>query len=224
MDFSSIKKHPYVTASVGIVGVIVLYLILKSHSSSASGGTSPDLSSENALTQVQAASSVALAQSGTAANIAELNAQVATTQVNAQLEAVKSSNATALSIVQTQSAEHVQENADSVGGSVAIANENATAAEAIAQTQSNTVLGIAATQADVQKTQISSLSDATRFLANKGYNAQKITNIVSALEGPQAIAANQPSSVSAQQGENANSPAGFLSILNPTKLLSTFFG
>lgn len=220
MNLQIVKSHPYVTGAVAIAGVVILYMLL--HRSSSSGGatSAPDLSSENSLAAIQQGSSVALAQSGAAQSIADLNANVATNQVNAQLAAVKDTNATALAIVGTQTSAQVQTNLDTVNGTVAVATVNANAAKDIATTEGNTYLGIAATQADVAKTQIASLSDVAKTLGTQKQLGSKVGNVLAVLQGPQAIAANQPTSVATVNASVAGGPAGIISALNPAKLLA----
>jgi hypothetical protein len=223
MNLQIVKSHPYVTGAVGIVGIVILYMILKSRSSASGGANSAaDLSSESSLAAVQQGSSVALAQSSAAQSIADLNANVATNQVNAQLAAVKDTNATALAIVGTQESSHVQQNLDTVNGTVAVATVNANAAKDIATTEGNTYLGIAGVQADVAKTQIASLSDVAKTLGTQKQLGSKVGNVLAVLQGPQAIAANQPTSVATVNASAAGGPVGILNALNPAKLLSGF--
>lgn len=222
MDLAIVKRHPYATGAVIVFFILVIYLVMKKGSASSS---STDTGGGDAvLATVNSAQSLANAQANAQITGATIQGQVATTQINAQLAAAKDSNATALSIVSVQSARDLGIEASKDNASVMIANSGADAAKQIATTQANAMLGIAGIQADVAKTQIRSINDITTKFGSQKQLGSKIVNVIAAMQGPQAIAANQPTSVATVNAGVAGGPVGFLKALNPAGLLSAFFG
>lgn len=217
------KKHPYATGAVIVFSILVIYLVMRKGTASSSS-TVDTGGGDAVLASVNSAQSLANAQANAQITGATIQGQVATTQINAQLAAAKDSNATALSIVNTQSARDLGIEASKDNASVLIATTGAEAAKQIAATQANTMLGIANISADVAKTQISSINDITTKLGTQKQLGSKIVNVIAAMQGPQAIAANQPTSVATVNAGVAGGPVGFLKALNPAGILSAFFG
>lgn len=223
MDIAIVKKHPYATGAVIVFSILVIYLVMRKGTASSSS-TVDTGGGDAVLASVNSAQSLANAQANAQITGATIQGQVATTQINAQLAAAKDSNATALSIVNTQSARDLGIEASKDNASVLIATTGAEAAKQIAATQANTMLGIANISADVAKTQISSINDITTKLGTQKQLGSKIVNVIAAMQGPQAIAANQPTSVATVNAGVAGGPVGFLKALNPAGILSAFFG
>jgi hypothetical protein len=231
VDFALIKKHPVLTGASVIIGGLLLFALFRSGGSSADSGTSNGKSL--AEHQLDAATGIQGAQIQAGLETAQLSANVANNQTLAQLEAVKIAT----------SAQTTQQAAD-IAGTIALktidaetstqqqVNELKAGLEA-KQIESNTALGIVGLQVDAYKTAVTAEADiAHQQLSNehdlqsaviagasrdKSRSSTGWTQILSALfgRGPEAIAANQPSSV-------ASSPAGILDGIG--HVVSGFFG
>jgi hypothetical protein len=226
MNFSIVKQHPYASAAVAAIVVIVAVIVARS---SGGGGSS----SGSSVSGSGSNSQLAAVNAATAANNAVVNAQVETVQLGAMVAARQSDNAlaaqrdtntTALSIVKEQTARDIAAASIVTGGQTDIAHLTtaadvektritANAAVGIAQTNANAAVSISNNQTGIQRQVVASAG------LDKGRSSTGWAQIISAFfgQGPQAIAANQPSNV-------ANSASSIIGALNPSKLLGAFFG
>lgn len=202
MNFELIKKHPVAAGAVVLFGAVVLYALMK-HGAPASSSSSPDLSGANAqLAYIQSGQAAIDSQTNASVEMAQLSAQVATAQTNAQLAAVQVEAKSAENIVttQTQGATDIASiNADATTQQTQI---NADAKTAIASTVVNAQLEAAQAQIDAEKSaQQHSFDLASSVITSAGTDKSRSSTgwaqIIAAIEGqgPQAIAANQPSNV-----------------------------
>lgn len=227
MNFDLIKKHPLATGAIVIIGAVVVYFAMHGNSSGSApvgslGGslTGADLQLANA----NAASNLVTAQYGAQVTTAQIGGQVAIAQTNAQLAAVGLETEAAKAIVttQTQGATDVASiNADATTQQTKI---QADAATTIAVTGFNDQLqaaqaSIAANSAIASKRLDIVNNVITQAGKDKSRSSTGWTQILSGLngQGPEAIAANQPSAV-------ASSPAGIISgIAKAIPAFASFF-
>ena len=219
MNLEIVKKHPYVTGGIAIVGVVILYILIKRGSSSSSATVDSSTGSLQ-FQQIQAATNLQNAQYGSQVEIAQLAGQVASHQADAQVQAVALETAAAQNIVATQTTGGVDTariNADATTQQTQI---QADAATEIAHATLNTQLQIAngAFQEEARHTIYNYNTAATviQDTAQGHLSSTGATKLLSALQGrgPEAIAANQPSDV-------ASSPGNILSSL--TKAATSIF-
>lgn len=226
-NFELIKKHPLATGAIVIAGGMILYFVMRGNAPAAApvgslGGslTGADLQLANA----NAASNLVTAQYGAQIQVAQIGGQVAMAQTNAQLAAVQLETDAAKAIVttQTQGATDVAAiNADATTQQTKI---QADAATEIAVTGFNDQLQAAqdsiAAQSAIASKKLDIVNNViTQAGKDKSRSSTGWTQIISAFEGqgPQAIAANQPSEV-------ASSPAGIISgIAKAIPAFASFF-
>ncbi len=222
MDFSVAKRHPYLIGGSVFVGLIILYLALHKRST-ASSPTSAG-GGDAVLNGISNATMLANAQTNAQVEVAQIQGNVATNQIEAQLEAEQSRQDTALAIVGVQANRDLAVEMSKDQASVQMTTINANAATQISADQKNTLLGIANIQSDLATKQINSIHDIAATLGTQKQLGSKVVNLIAAMQGPQAIAANQPTSVATVNAGVAGGPTGFLKALNPAGLLSSFFG
>lgn len=224
MDFSIIKKHPYVFG--GGLAALFLIIYLKRHHSAA--GSSADLSGgANQVQALSAAASLQNAQANAGVEVAQLQAgaaaQVALAQTAAQLEATKTTVAAQEAVA--LSGQQAGITSQQIAAEAEIAKtqiEAATAANISANTNA-TAVKIAQQANVVPLAQINEQEKFYSILASKnklGGDSTGVTQILSGVygRGPQAIAANQPTMVS-------NSAPNIISAVSSgaSKLLSGLF-
>lgn len=222
MTLEVVKKHPYVIAvSVFVVGLFVILAMRKKTDGSGTALASTDAAVLNAQTAQQ----IAAQQYGSQLDMAQLSAQVAMSQTDAQLKAVEAQVSGAEQIVATQKQGDVtiaQINADASTEQTRIKSETI---KSVSANETNTALAIAQLSADAQARQDAYHEQIASQVVNlagrdKGRSSTGWAQIISALEGrgPEAIAANQPSSV-------ASSPGAILGgVAKVGSLFSSLFG
>lgn len=118
-DLELIKKHPYATGTIVIIGgVVVFYLMSSGSAPTAANAPSSDQSSAEAydaqLAQVQAAADVQSNAQQVQLQQAQLEASVSNTQTQAQLEATQTSTAAQLAATLAQVQASTQQNQDTL--------------------------------------------------------------------------------------------------------------
>jgi hypothetical protein len=222
-DFSIIKEHPYIAGIIVVIGGIVIYLSMTGSSSSSSSAAAPDSGlsgSDLQLANLNAAQNLSAAQYGAQVTTAQIAGQVASQQSSDQVAIVNAEANSALAIVQTQTTGAVQATQITSDATTDQTRINAQAATDIAtvtagdqlqgiQSQVNGQVAIANNNLTFDNSVIAAAgTDKSR--SSTGY-AQIISSLQG--QGPQAIAANQPSQV-------AGSPSAILKAINPTGVLS----
>lgn len=228
LDFAIVKRHPAATAAVVVGTVVVVYLATRNKSVPASptASVSPD------LVAAQTGSNVAAQQYNAQIVTAQLGAQVALGQTNAALEAQKNNNATAIDLArittgattdQTQivSDSNTMQTLINANAGTEIAHTNARAATEIATTVSNAQIATAMAEASTINNRTKAVTDlAATLAAGNKRSSTGVAQIVASVlgQGPQAIAANQPSQV-------AGSPSSIITaIAKPiTSIFSSLF-
>lgn len=201
LDLSLVKKHPVAAGVIVFVGGIIVYLLFK-HGSAAPAASGDMSGAAGQLAAVSAAQDATNAQYNAQIQVASIGGQVATAQTNAQLAAVQAETLAAQNIVttQTQGATNIAKiTADSTTQQTQI---NADAKVQVAQTVINGQLAAVQTQIAAQSAaQQRSFDIANKVITSAGTDKSRSSTgwaqIIAALQGqgPQAIAANQPSNV-----------------------------
>lgn len=216
MDVSIVTKHPAATVGVVVGTILIVYLATRGKSSAASASVPV-----SALAPTQTGTDAVAAQYNAQIAVAQLGAQVAVEQTDAALKAQESNNATAVTLAQVTTGATTDQVGIEAGASTEIAATQAQAAKDIADAAANAQIQTEQIRASTVTAAGNNTVNLTKALIAGHYTGTKIAQIVAASEGqgPQAIAASQPSDV-------ANSPAGILStIAKPvTSLLGTLFG
>lgn len=229
LDFAIVKRHPAATVGVVVGTVAIVYLATRNKSGASSpsaSGVSSDLVAANSGTSV--AAQAYNAQIVTA----QLGAQVAVANTNAALTAQKDNNATAIDLArittgatttqaQIVSDSNTMQTLINANAGTEIAHTNADAATEIATTVSNAQVATAVANASAYTSSTRAVTElAATLAAGNKRSSTGVAQIISAVQGqgPQAIAANQPSAV-------AGSPASIIgAIAKPvTSLLSKIF-
>jgi len=117
-DLELIKKHPYTTGTIVIIGGVVVFYLMSSGSAPAANSPSSDQTSAEAydaqLAQVQAAADVQSNAQQVQLQQAQLEASVSNTQTQAQLEATQTSTAAQLAATLAQVQASTQQNKDTL--------------------------------------------------------------------------------------------------------------
>lgn len=209
-DITLVKKHPYITGAIVLIGGYILYKALTGGGVQSSGGDGqPSLPEQ----QLQASYSLQSAQLANAAEHDQLVAQVQQSQIDA-------ANFTT----------SAQLKAFEVGAAVDLAKVQDTNATAVDISSIQADVARSAISADVEKTQINSdavvsvyamqsaiaerNSDMAYALAQKSDLKHRgsggVESIISTIYGPAGIAAHQPESVAVAQASVYSSPAAIL--------------
>lgn len=195
-----VKRHPVLAGAVVFGGAVILYLLIKHGSASAS---QPNASTSDAqLQSIAGAEAVASAQYGAQLQIAQIQGQVASEQTQASLAAIQTQAQAAENIVSTQTAGAVQQTQITADAGTQAAKINADAQTEIAHTVVNGQIAETQSALDAYNTAQQHQFDLasqviTSAGADKGRSSTGWAQIISALggQGPAAIAANQPSQV-----------------------------
>ena len=218
-DLTLIKKHWLVLTGVVIGGAVLVFLYLKKRSAAnaSSSNAAPDISSEAQFASIAAGQNLQNAQLNAQTEVAQLSAQVATNQTNAQLQAALASIDAAKSINESNNQTTLattQINADVASQSITSQQLVALGQQASdvqqAQIVSDTTLGQTQIIADYQNNVVKLQSDVAEkqvglmqtifdtLAAKKVFNGDRsstgITQILAAIygKGPQALANTNP--------------------------------
>lgn len=199
MNLELIKRHPVIAGVVVFAGAVIFYLLVK-HSAPAK--QSDGSVSDSQMQSIAAGEAVASAQYGAQLQIAQIQGQVASEQTQASLAAVQAQAAAAQNIVSTQVAGDVQKTQITADAGTQQAQINANAQTEIAHTVVNGQIEEAQSALDAYNAAQQHQFDlATQVITSagqdKGRSSTGWAQIISALrgQGPEAIAANQPSQV-----------------------------
>lgn len=217
MNFALVKKHPLATGAVVIVGGIIVYMIVRnlgggSSANSADGSVvdTSGYSSDPRIAAIQAGAGVQAGQQASALQAMQLQADVVNNQTTAALEAAK---------LQAERDQNIAE--ITTGGDVAKAQISSNTTEFVAGTQAHayeSAIAASTVQAQINADAAVSINDSRNNIVlaeinnqskiidaagkDKGRSSTGWAQIESSFmgQGPQAIAANQPSAVASSPG------------------------
>lgn len=231
MDFSVIKKHPYLIGG-SIAGVVVLWIILRNSSQSSSSGGSGTSAADLQLAQLNAATGVQQSQIAAGVQVAQTQADVAKAQTDAALQASEFDTAAKLQLGTLQTQVDLAKTLAGDSTTVQLAQIASDATVKQAQIQSDTATSVAGIEGQVYETaiqaqkavesqRISTVGNIVGTLQkySKHYGSDIIASapVISGILGAPAAGANAAAEIQASNNQRSSSivnsiTSGFTSI------------
>lgn len=221
MNFSLVKKHPFVTGAIVIVGGLIVYMIARNSGGATASADSVDTSgysSDPRIAAIQAGADVQNGQTQGALQAASLQASVVNNQTQAAVDVAK------LQAERDQNIAEIMAGADVAKTQIAgntqefTVETQATAYEAAvnAATEQTQIVADATVriQDDRNAVVLAQINNESAVIAqagkDKGRSSTGWAQIISAFQGqgPQAIAANEPAAVASSPGAILSGVAG----------------
>lgn len=207
LDFGILKRHPVASIGAGLVVFVIIYYLASEGSSStasaSSGGVYGYNANDLAYLQLQAAQTEQANQIGGQVQVASINAGVANTQTQAQVQLGDDTLAAQLAGIQAQTAAQIAVTQSNNDANVTINSQNTTAATAQTQLQAQeneaqtaALAGIFTTQSQTQA------EEQGNTLAYLGQVAQDQTTVATTgINDQSAVIENGQNNAAALSGQ-----------------------